>query len=324
MGSTRLLSLGFNVDKKKRRLLIFSSLFAMAFYALSVAFSDHEQITAQLKSFTVLQLCLIFGLSLLNYAIRFIRWHGYLNVLGHHIPIASNLMYYLAGCAFTTTPGKAGEAIRSVYLKQHDVGYKHSLAMLVTERILDIFAMLILAGLLIYLLEDFSWGFYLIAFLTAGLLFLLSTDQVMAKIRSWLSQRLQLSEKTLVGHFLALVHQSLDLMKRRLLLGALVMGVFAWGAEGVAFYYILEFLGADISLSIAIGIYAASMIAGAISFIPGGLGSAEAAMGGLLVLAGVPLPAAIAATLVCRIATLWVAVVIGIISMLIVERKYQL
>ncbi|MDH5437086.1 MAG: flippase-like domain-containing protein, partial [Gammaproteobacteria bacterium] len=253
------------MQKKKRQLLIFSSLVAMAFYALSVAFSDHEQITTQLKSFTLLQLCLIFGLSLVNYTIRFIRWHGYLNVLGHRIPLASNLMCYLAGFAFTTTPGKAGEAIRSVYLKEHDVGYKHSLAMLVTERILDVFAMLILAGLLIYLFDDFSWGFYLIAFLTVGLLFLLSTDQIMAKIRAWLNQRLQLTETTLIGHFLALVHQSLDLMKRRLLLGALFMGIVAWGAEGIAFYYILAFLNVDISLSSAVGIYAASMIAGAIT-----------------------------------------------------------
>jgi len=113
-------------------------------------------------------------------------------------------------------------------------------------------------------------------------------------------------------------------MKRRLLLGALFMGIVAWGAEGIAFYYILAFLNVDISLSSAVGIYAASMIAGAITFIPGGLGSAEAAMGGLLVLAGVPLPVAIAATLVCRVATLWFAVAIGIVSMLVVERKYQL
>lgn len=312
------------MKKKKRQLLIFSSLIAMAFYAVSVALSDHEQILIQLKSLTISQVCLIFGLSLLNYAIRFVRWHGYLNVLGHRIPIMSNLMCYLAGFAFTTTPGKAGEAIRSVYLKQHDVGYKHSLATLVTERILDVFAMLILAALLVYWLDDFSWGFYLIAFLTCGLLLMLATDRVMDKIRVWMQRCLQLSEKTLVGHFLELVQHSLDLMRRRLLLGALVMGIIAWGAEGVAFYYILEFLGVEIDLSVAIGIYAASMIVGAISFIPGGLGSAEAVMGGLLVLAGVSMPVAIAATLVCRVATLWFAVAIGIVFMLLLERKQPL
>ena len=311
------------MQKKKRQLLIFSSLIAIAFYAVSIALSDHEKIADQLKSFTFLQLSVIFGLSLFNYILRFIRWHEYLKILGHRIPIMADLMCYFAGFAFTTTPGKVGEAIRSVYLKQLDVGYKHSLATLVTERVLDIFAMLILAGLLIYLFEDFSWGFYLIVFLVAGLLLLLATDSVMVNIRAWITRRLQLSEKTFIGHFLELVHHSLDLMKRRFLLGALVMGIIAWGAEGIAFFYILELLGADISLSIAIGIYAASMIAGAISFIPGGLGSAEAAMGGLLVLAGVALPVAITATLVCRVATLWFAVVIGIVFMLLVERKYQ-
>ena len=292
------------MQKKKRQLLIFSSLVAMVFYAASIAVFDHEQITEKLNSFTVLQLCLIFGLSLFNYALRFIRWHGYLDVLGYHIPLAKNLMCYLAGFAFTTTPGKAGEAIRSVYLNQYGVGYKQSLAALVTERILDVFAVLILAALLFYWMEDFNWGFYLIAFLVCALLLMLATDRIMDKIRLWLSRRLQLSEKTLVGNLLEKAQHSLVLMKRRLLLGSLFIGIIAWGAEGVAFYYILEFLGAEISLPVAVGIYGASMIAGAISFIPGGLGSAEAAMGGLLILAGVSIPVAIAATLVCRIATL--------------------
>jgi len=309
------------VQTKKRQLLIFSSLIAMAMYAASIALSDHQQITEKLNSFTFLQLILVFGLSIFNYALRFFRWHIYLGALGYHIPVSRNLMCYLAGFAFTTTPGKAGEAIRSVYLHQYGVGYKQSLAALITERILDVFAVLILAALLIYWVEDFNWGFYLFAFLVFALLIILATDPVMDKVRFWLSRHLRLSEKSLVGNLLGMAQHSLDLMKRRILLGSLLTGIIAWGAEGVAFYYILEFLGAEISLPVAIGIYGASMIAGAISFIPGGLGSAEAAMGGLLILAGVSIPVAITATLVCRIATLWFAVVIGIVFMLLLERR---
>ena len=77
----------------------------------------------------------------------------------------------------------------------------------------------------------------------------------------------------------------------------------------------LEWLGADISFSFAIFVYAISMLAGALSFLPGGLGGAEAIMISLLVLKGMAMPAAIAATVFIRLATLWFAVLIGLLAL---------
>ena len=309
------------MTKNKRQLLVFSALVALLFYAGSVYMTDHQKVMDELGIFTLPQLMLVFGLSLFNYGIRFFRWQGYLTKSGYKIPIKTGLMCYIAGFAFTTTPGKAGEAIRSVYLKQHQVDYRHSLATLVTERVLDAFAILILAGLLFFWLEDMSWGAYLTAFVTVGILAMLSTDSIMNRVHTLFGVRSNTGEKKLLHHFMTMIQHSLLLMRRRQLIIGLVLGVIAWGAEGLGFYYILHFLGFDIDISVAIGIYAASMLAGAISFIPGGLGSAEAVMGGLLILAGATLPVAIAATLVCRVATLWFAVVLGIVFMLFMERK---
>jgi uncharacterized protein (TIRG00374 family) len=72
-------------------------------------------------------------------------------------------------------------------------------------------------------------------------------------------------------------------------------------------------MGADIPLTFAVFVYALSMLAGALSFMPGGLGGAEAAMVALLVWKGMPSANAIAATVLIRLATLWFAVAIGAI-----------
>lgn len=53
------------------------------------------------------------------------------------------------------------------------------------------------------------------------------------------------------------------------------------------------------------------MLAGALSFLPGGLGETGAVMGVLLVTFGANGAAAVAITLLCRIATLWFAVALG-------------
>lgn len=56
-------------------------------------------------------------MSSLNYCLRFIRWQGYLKAFGHAVPWRDSLRIYLSGFALTTTPGKAGEALRGVLLK---------------------------------------------------------------------------------------------------------------------------------------------------------------------------------------------------------------
>jgi uncharacterized protein (TIRG00374 family) len=53
-----------------------------------------------------------------------------------------------------------------------------------------------------------------------------------------------------------------------------------------------------------------------LSFLPGGLGGAEAVMISLLVLQGMTTPAAVAATVFIRLATLWFAVCLGLIALL--------
>ena len=91
----------------------------------------------------------------------------------------------------------------------------------------------------------------------------------------------------------------------------LVIGLLAWFAEGFGFWWLLAEIGHPLPLTTAVFIYAFAMLVGALSFLPGGLGSSEAVMFGLLVLNGVPEVTAVTATLICRLATLWFAVALG-------------
>ena len=98
-----------------------------------------------------------------------------------------------------------------------------------------------------------------------------------------------------------------------MLLTTTVLSILAWGAEALAFALVLHLLGVTIPVSLAVFIYAASMIAGALSFLPGGLGGAEATMIGLLAACGAPHPESVAATILIRMTTLWFAVALGIV-----------
>jgi len=85
---------------------------------------------------------------------------------------------------------------------------------------------------------------------------------------------------------------------------------------------ISAFPGTAVPLGLATLIYATTTVAGALSFLPGGLLVTEGTMTLFLVEAsrGVDQPTAVAATILIRLATLWFAVVIGILALLILRR----
>jgi uncharacterized protein (TIRG00374 family) len=67
---------------------------------------------------------------------------------------------------------------------------------------------------------------------------------------------------------------------------------------------------------LASSLYAAAMVGGAVSMLPAGLGGTEALLTGSLVLYGAPLALALAATVLIRILTLWLAVGLGALALL--------
>ena len=75
-------------------------------------------------------------------------------------------------------------------------------------------------------------------------------------------------------------------------------------AEGIGFWWLLAALGHSLAVVTALFVYAFALLVGGLSFLPGDLGSREAAMIGLLSLYGLPEAAAITATL-------WFALALG-------------
>ncbi|ESQ16119.1 MAG: flippase-like domain-containing protein [Thiohalocapsa sp. PB-PSB1] len=256
------------------------------------------------------QWALLLALSLLNYSLRFVRWHGYLRALGAQVPLFRDFLIYIAGFAFTVTPGKAGEAVRSVYLRAAGVPWSPGLAALAAERILDLAAVALLTGFALIGFADYLLpALALVACVAAGLVVVVHprvADRLLALLPSvgrW--QHLKQGARQM------LVHARVLLSAWRLLLG-IAIGLAAWGAEALGFYLLLGWLGVNADALAAAGIYAASMLVGAASFLPGGLGGAEAAMVAMLMASGAALTSATTATLICRAVTLWFAVGLGI------------
>lgn len=299
-------------DSRFRFLLAFTALAAVGYLGFSVWAGWDGVVAALVRIGVPVTLVALLG-SLLNYGARFLRWHGYLLALHHQVPKRWSLRVYIAGFALTATPGKAGEALRSVLLKP-GVPYSDSLAALLSERFSDICAVLILAAVGLATYPDF----YPVAvvFVVACLGFITA---LLPAPQRWVRALLQRWPHRLAGlllKILSIFEKSRLANPPPMMAAGLVLGLFAWWAEGFAFFLLLEQVDAQIPWHLAVSIYCLSMLAGAISFMPGGLGGAEVAMTALLTLAGVELETAVAVTLLIRMATLWFAVLLGVVTLL--------
>jgi uncharacterized protein (TIRG00374 family) len=114
------------------------------------------------------------------------------------------------------------------------------------------------------------------------------------------------------------------LLESRLLAGMTLLSAVSWFCECLAAYVCVRGLRLDLSLADTIAVFSLGSLAGALSFLPGGLGVAETSMTALIrVLGDVPKAAAAAATVLIRLATLWFAVAVGLVALAVEERLAQ-
>jgi len=254
---------------------------------------------------------LVLSCSLFNYFLRYRRWAWFLARRGHKLPFGTHGLIYVAGFAYTATPGKIGEALRGIYLKDYGVPLTRTVAAVGAERLADLMSMALLTLAIVAASPYVGWGFAAALGLTTLAAWALHSGLLMS----------------LVGRFIGsdATSATLDDLKSYLtpgvFLSAILIGLMGWGLEGAGFHLILAVLGVDITPLTAIGIYAAASLLGALSFMPGGIGGAEAVMTGLLIARGVDASTAFAATLICRGATLWFGVLLGFLATLLVQMK---
>lgn len=294
----------------------------LAIYAITAIAADRVALASGISALGILGVTAVLALSLGNYLLRFWRWDWYMQDAGHRIPAGRHLLCYLAGFALTVTPGKAGEAVRSLYLKQHGVPYSLSLALLFVERLLDLCAILMLAGAyLLHLPEYRPMALVALAVVVAILVAVGSGGWSGGFVRR-MGARLPPRLARYCGHLADMLESSRLMLRPRRLFLALVLGLVAWGLEGYGLVILSHAVEIDVSVTEGVAIYASAILAGALAFfLPGGVGGAEIVMTVLLKQAGADWDVAVIATVMCRVATLWFAVIIGLVAMMILQRQ---
>jgi len=303
------------------RALLLIVLLSAAGYLVFSIWGGWQDVVAAFARVGLIGCAIALALSLVNYGVRFVRWQKFLALLGHRVHTPESLRIYIAGFGLTILPGKAGEAIRSVFLKNHGITYPESLAAFFSEHFSNLISMLLLVAIGLWVYPPAQPVVVVLAVAIVIVLVVIQQTRWLHALETLALNKLPARPASLIASTISIVLHSGRCFRLPMLLYGIALGLVAWGAEGVAFYYIMHVLGSDMSLQTALFIYAFSMLVGALSFLPGGLGGAEATMVTLLMLNHVAQPQAVAATVLIRLATLWFAVALGIIALTLPERE---
>jgi glycosyltransferase 2 family protein len=286
-----------------KQLLLVLGLVATVYAAVLLIWGDNPRASlARLGSWTGLQAT---GLCLLNYLLRGLRWRLWMAHFGRHFGWLQGLRLYLAGYAFTPTPGNVGEALRGLLLAQQPLTPRQSLAIFGAERLADLVCLLLLC------LPVLGWLFSRAGpVVPAWWLGLAAAVLLLALLLGLLLLRRQA-----LRQHLGWLREAWQCLALRPLLW-LALSLAAWAAQGLAVWLICQDMQVDIPWLTAGGFYAVAMVAGALSALPAGLGGTEAVLTGLLVAQGATAGAALTITVLVRLLTLWLAVAIGLLALL--------
>ena len=297
--------------------------------AIYVAFSiwaDARSVGHALASFHWLIALAALGLASLNYLVRFGRWHYYLKVLGLKVPVGHSLLVFLGGFSLTVTPGKLGEVVKAFLLREsHGIPAARTAPIVVAERFTDLVGLLLLACVGIFSFKA-DPRFLIVASILIGFGLLVVSVESIAAFFLRLSSHVPFVCKV-TPKLEEAYRTTAELLRPRPLILGVLLSVVSWFFECTAFWAVVHgFAGASVDIQAATFIYASMTVAGALSFLPGGLGVTEAGMLAMLgqLATGCNRSVAAAATFVTRLCTLWFAVLVGIAALLIFARRTRI
>jgi len=299
--------------------IVFSLVLAFIVLVAIALYADLPRMVTVLAHFRWQYLPLILGLTLFNYAWRFVKWQYYVGRLEIKIHWFRSLLIFISGLSMAITPGKVGELLKSYLLKRSTgAPVSRTSPIIVAERLTDGVAMIGLAatGLVLY-----SFGrellFVLLIIVFTSIIIIQNRRLSLALLD--FGERLPLVSR--IAHPARTFYESsYILLGWRPLLLAILIGAVSWSGECLALFFVYVGLGLGFSPDLFIKsmfIMGVSSVVGTVSGLPGGLGTADGSMLGLTRLLVSP-SAAVggAAVLLIRLCTLWFGLGLGLIALL--------
>jgi len=303
------------MKKKAIPLIIAVIIFAAWFW-----FSNPAKMLESIAGANVVFVASAVTLTLVSISLKAFRWQTLLKGIKVRIPFSLAFSSFISATAISVlTPGRVGEPVRGLILKKKNgTNFSETLPLIITERVLDLIVALsfAIAGIFIMgssLSADIRFFLNLSAAVSAAALALVVAALLSERLgKTFVRVLLKLPigrMKPKIEHVASSFYESSRKIKIGTVFFISLITLLTWVVEGGILFFAVKSIGFDLSLLTAIEIISLAQIIGLVSSLPGGLGSVEVV---LTLLISPFLPAAGAATIIYRFASLWVGMAIGV------------
>lgn len=313
------------VDRSTVKKFMLATALGIIATAVILMYSDVSSVWNTLREADFSKLPLIIFLIPLNFIIKIIRFHYYLNLTGTPVRTRDEGFALLAASTMVITPGKLGEMLlRGYLLKQmrYEISTPTIFAMMVADRLTEGLAMVVLSICSILSFQGMTTvgSIAIIGVCIGGVVFVLQKRSLCVRLLNWGEVHTKHRLKESILRCREAYDQSYIIFRLKPTMLSTGLGILSWCCEASVVFLSAQALGGYISFVQSIFAVSFSGIVGAVSMLPGGMGVADGTILGILLWSGIQRDVAGAVTIISRFSTMWVGVLIGLV-LLVVRRR---
>ncbi len=295
-------------------------LILIVIYVAFLLSTDITKVQNNLKTMNYSYLLIAIALWSSGNFFRIIRWHLFLKEIEDKVPFKENVLYYLAGLAFTLSPGRLGEMIRAPLIKRdYGIPIPKTASIIFVERFYELLGIVIVLSIGLVFIE-FQRTILLVP------LAIIVIAVVVFKNKKLLFNLLnKISKIKLLKKFSTNFEESYNtiakLSKPKFFVIGTITSTIRVFLNCLAVYFLILSLSAKLSLAEVLVILPTSQFVAAISMIPGGIGIFDGGIIGLFLAFNVPYDIAITTTILIRIIGIGIFSVIGLIFLRLISSR---
>jgi len=295
--------------------LILTLIAAVGIYAIFLFVSDYNIISEKISNFKINYLPLILLLVSASWIPSIIKWHFLLKNCEIDIPLTKSISVFLLGIAFEITPGHIGVLMKSQILKtSFNIPRTKTAPIVLVEKVYDLIGAILVSIIGIIIVGIYPY-LIIIAILVLAIIFFFMYYKPASEIFFK-----QITKTKFFSKYIENISESYKIVQKstnvKVAIICILLAVTYWFIISAAAYYTL--IAFDINIIdyfTVLAIYVTSILLGAISFIPAGIGITEGTIAGLLTLEGIDVSTALILSVMIRVLTLWYSVCVGFISL---------
>lgn len=243
-----------------------------------------------------------------------------LDSINVRLSLRKNIAFQFTGYSMLITPGGIGELIKTHFIKKnHATEYVETIPVVLAEKYHNLLALISIITIMLFFRFNFE-----IQVITIIIWLLLITTLIIVKNqkifpiykipRIWIL-------KSILDNTTKFSDTISTLLEKKIFVKCLILGIGATLVDAVAIY--VCFMAFDIHYDFVSSTLftGSSLVVGAISFLPNGIGITDLSMVGLFAKSGIPILSASALTVFIRLMISWSTIIIGIITLKFIVKK---